>query len=312
MKCQICKKPSVINLRPHHMSLCKEHFLNWVPKQVEKNIEKYKMFSHDEEIMVAVSGGKDSLALWDILNRLEYKTIGFYIDLGIEEGIGYSNKSKELTVKFAEENNLSLEIISLDDRYNVNIIDMAKIAKQSKKVCSTCGLVKRYLMNEIVIKNDIKVFATGHNLDDEVSFLFGNTLNWQTSYLARQAPVLEAHGNFARKVKPLCRMYEREMAAYALLRGIDYIHVECPFSEGSRTIYYKEILTDMESVSPGTKIHYYTKFLNAKKEGIFDKVDQNELERLQPCSSCGQPTSAGRCSFCSLIEKVQNVQIEKK
>lgn len=305
MKCHICKNPAVINLRPHHLSLCKDHFLTWVPKQVEKNIEKFKMFSHNDKIMIAVSGGKDSLALWDILNRLNYDVIGFYIDLGIDENLNYSDKSKELTIKFANENNLNLEIISLKDRYDTNIIQMSKIAKKSNKVCSTCGLVKRYLMNEIAIKNNIKVFATGHNLDDEVSFLFGNTLNWQTSYLARQAPVLEAHGNFARKVKPLCRMYEREMAAYALLRGIEYIHVECPFSEGSRTIYYKEILTDMESVSPGTKMHFYSKFLNAKKDGMFERIDREEINKLQPCPTCGQPTSANQCAFCSLIEKVQ-------
>ena len=305
MKCQICKEPSVINLRPHHMSLCKEHFLSWVPKQVEKSIKKYKMFTHEEKVMVAVSGGKDSLALWDILNRLEYNVVGFYIDLGIDNGFNYSRKSKELTLKFAKKHSLALEIISLDERYDVNIIEMAKIAKKTNKVCSACGLVKRYLMNEITIKNDIPVFATGHNLDDEVSFLFGNTLNWQTSYLARQAPVLESHGNFARKVKPLCRIYEREMAAYALLRDIEYIHDECPFSNGSRTIYYKKILTEMESDSPGTKMHFYTKFMNAKKEGIFDMIDQSELERLHPCPSCGQPTSSKQCSFCVLIDKVR-------
>lgn len=305
MKCQVCREPSVINLRPHHMSLCKEHFLKWVPKQVEKAIHKYKMFSHDEKILVAVSGGKDSLALWDILNELGYDVRGFYIDLGIDGGFGYSSVSKELTEKFAKERNLSLSVVSLTERYESSIVEMAKIAKRSRKVCSTCGMVKRYLMNEISIKEGFSVFATGHNLDDEVSFLFGNTLNWQTSYLARQAPVLEAHGNFVRKVKPLCRMYEREMAAYALLSGIKYIHEECPYSEGSRTLYYKKILTEMEVKSPGTKMHFYTKFLNAKEQGVFSTIDEEEMAILSPCPSCGQPTSAKQCSFCSLMDRVK-------
>lgn len=308
MKCKICKQPSVINLRPHHMSLCKHHFLEWVPKQVAKTIKKYAMFSHAENILVAVSGGKDSLALWDILNRLGYHVTGLYIDLGIDAQIGYSDKSKQLTQNFAQAHNLNLKIVSLPARYDVSVIDMAKIAKRSKKVCSTCGLVKRYLMNEIAIQEGYRVFATGHNLDDEVSFLFGNTLNWQTSYLARQAPVLEARGNFARKVKPLCKMYEREMAAYALLQGIEYIHDECPFSEGSKTIYYKNLLTDMEIGSPGTKIHFYTKFLNAKEEGIFDDIDKRELDTLAACPQCGQPTSAKKCAFCMLIDKVNQAK----
>ena len=45
----------------------------------------------------------------------------------------------------------------------------------------------------------------------------GNTLRWQTEYLGRQLPVLEARDGFPRKVKPLVRLSERETAAYCLM-----------------------------------------------------------------------------------------------
>ena len=53
-------------------------------------------------------------------------------------------------------------------------------------------------------------------------------------YLLRQGPVLAESPGLARKVKPLCRFYEREMAAYALLRGIEYIYDECPHAAGAK------------------------------------------------------------------------------
>ena len=88
--------------------------------------------------------------------------------------------------------------------------------------------------------------ATGHNLDDEAAVLLGNTLRWDGSYLGRQYPVLPAAPGFVRKVKPLVRLSEREMAAYCVLSGIDYIVEECPMAEGNRHLAYKEMLNDLE------------------------------------------------------------------
>ena len=68
---------------------------------------------------------------------------------------------------------------------------------------------------------------------DEAGRLLGNVLHWQMEYLSKQSPVLPAVGDMLiKKVEPLCRLSERETAAYALLRGIDYVIEECPMSRG--------------------------------------------------------------------------------
>src|SRR4030043_1081986 len=128
-------------------------------------------------------------------------------------------------------------------------------------------------MNRIARQNNYSALITGHNLDDEAAILLGNTLNWVGTYLIRQGPVLEANRpGLVRKVKPLCRMYEREMAAYALLRPIPYIHEECPFPEGSTSIYHKEMLNRLETARPGAKLRFYLSFLQAKRAGLFSQV----------------------------------------
>ena len=89
MKCRKCNQNAVINMREHKLALCKEHFLTWIPEQTQRSIETYQMFTVEDRILVAVSGGKDSLALWEILNQLGYAADGLYIDLGIESDGGY-------------------------------------------------------------------------------------------------------------------------------------------------------------------------------------------------------------------------------
>jgi len=71
-------------MRQHRLALCKEHYLEWVPEQTERFIKKYNMFTRNEKILVAVSGGKDSLSLWGILVRLGYQADVFYIGLVID------------------------------------------------------------------------------------------------------------------------------------------------------------------------------------------------------------------------------------
>ena len=76
MRCRKCGAKAVINMRQHKLALCKTHFLEWFVEQTERFIRKYRMFTRHERILVAVSGGKDSLALWDVLWRLGYRPTG--------------------------------------------------------------------------------------------------------------------------------------------------------------------------------------------------------------------------------------------
>jgi len=310
MKCRKCGGKASVNMRQHKLALCKKHYLDWIPEQTERIIKKYEMFTREEKILVAVSGGKDSLALWDILSHLGYQADGIYIGLGIKgasplgEDISYSAESQRLTQKFADERNLVLHIVDVEKEYGQPIPVLSELTHRGKgRPCSVCGLTKRHVMNRIARDLGYAVLATGHNLDDEAAVLFGNTLNWLGEYLLRQSPVLPESPGLARKVKPLCRFYEREMAAFALLRGIEYIYEECPFAVGSKTTYYKELLNQLETERPGAKLTFYLKFLEARKQGLF--TEQEKIRPpLTPCNNCGQPTSApGLCSFCRLMER---------
>lgn len=307
MKCRKCNQKAVINMRQHKLALCKTHFLEWVCDQTERNIRKYKMFSKDNKILVAVSGGKDSLALWDVLNKLSYKTAGVYINLGIPGEDHYSTKSQILTENFASEHQLLLHTVNAKQEFGKTIPEFSATNKRMKtKPCSVCGLVKRHTMNEIASKYGYDVLVTGHNLDDEVSVLFNNVLAWQVDFLRRQAPFIPAKVGLTPKAKPFCRFYERETAAYAILANIEYITDECPFSEGSTTLQNKELLNQLEHKRAGTKLAFYLKFLNAKQELFPENKIDHFTDELFPCPNCGQPTpNPGKCTFCRMVTRDQ-------
>jgi uncharacterized protein (TIGR00269 family) len=265
-------------------------------RQVTKAIDHFKMISRDDRILVAVSGGKDSLAVWDLLIDLGYNADGLYIGLGIGQ---YSETSADYARAFASERGLHLIEVKLREDYGYDIPTAAKATRRVP--CSACGMSKRHLFDKAALDGDYTVLVTGHNLDDEAAVLFGNTLHWDIEYLARQLPVLEARDGFPKKVKPLVRLTERETAAWCIVRGIDYLVDECPMAAGNKHLAYKGALNTIEETSPGTKAAFYFNFIEHMAPLLAGRTMQQGLE-LGTCSNCGAPTTGSLCAFCHLVE----------
>ena len=300
MKCRVCRGKAVIQVRRHHANFCATHFIDHIRRQVERTIHDFRMFGPGDRLVLGVSGGKDSLALWDILTHLGYTVDGVYLHLGIGE---YSSDSLRFSEEFAAARGLTLRIVDLPDQYDFSVPEAAAASHRSP--CSACGLSKRYILNRMAATSGYDVLIMGHNLDDEAATLFSNVLQWNSEYLGRQRPVLPASDQgLARKVKPLIRVAERETAAYAVLSGIDYEVEECPMAAGNTLNRYKQWLNRLEEESPGIKASFLFGFLERGSEHFA----AGERVELIECSFCGQPTTGEVCAFC----KLQSLTISRR
>jgi len=297
VKCRKCGNSATIELRRHNAAFCVDDYLEFFRNQVREAIRKHRMFTRDERVLVAVSGGKDSLALWDVLIDDGYDTTGLYLDLGIFD---YSVESKAKCEAFAARRGARLLVSRVADEVGGPVPVIKQVTRRPP--CSGCGLSKRYLMNRVALDHGLPVVATGHNLDDEAATLFGSVMHWRTEALPRQSPALAStHPKLVRRVKPLYRLSERETAAYAFLRRIDYIVEECPFAAGATSIAHKEVLNRMEDASPGAKHNFLFGFLD-KARAAFERLED---VTLLECVRCGQVTTSTVCAFCKLADQVK-------
>ncbi len=300
MKCRVCGKKAIVYMPQHRLALCREDFTDWFERYTDRTIKEFRMFSKKDRILVAVSGGKDSLALWYVLRKLGYEADGFYLHLGIGQ---YSERSREKVEKFAQK--VGARLIVKDLREDMVGIPQLK-ELTLREACSVCGLVKRYNFNKVAKDYGYSVVATGHNLDDEASSLLANVINWNIKYLGRKYPVLEEEKGFVRKVKPFCKFTEKETALYSLIRGIDFIEEECPYAEDANSIFYKELLNAVEEKFPGTKLRFYLEYLRK----IYPLFHEREKRDLITCKVCGEPSPSDVCPVCKLKEKVKYSNIE--
>lgn len=298
MRCKRCREPAEVKLAAHNAAFCRSCFVLLFRRRVRREIDRQRMFSGAARILVAVSGGKDSLALWDVLVEEGFSTVGFHLDLGIG---AYSERSLELCETFARARGLDLRVRSLAAD-GLAVPEMMRATR--RPACAACGTAKRHSFDTAAIELGCDTIATGHNLDDEAARLLGNVLHWQLDHLARQQPVLEpSHPRFVRKVKPLYLMSELETASYAFLRGIDYVVEECPNAAGATQLTYKALLDRLEAESPGTKLSFVREFALRGRQAL--APDGEKASPPATCEGCGMPSYGRLCSFCSLRAEVE-------
>ncbi len=299
MKCKRCRTKAEVHIRHHNAAFCRPCYVGFFQRQVERAIDKASMMRRQEKVLVAVSGGKDSLALWHVLAELGFDTTGLHVGLGIGE---YSQLSLQKTEAFAAERGLPLLTVSLAE---AGVSVPAVAAFTNRPACAACGASKRYHFDRIAHEHGFAVLATGHNLDDEAARLLGNVMRWQVDRLAKQHPVLEpTHERFARKVKPLFRLTEYETAVYAFFCSIDYVVEECPNSAGATQLAYKDALNRLEATMPGSKLSFVQEFLRRGQPRFASATEQPPSS----CERCGMPAYASLCSYCSLMREVESKQ----
>ena len=144
VKCRVCRGPAVIDLPRHNANFCAEHFLELCRDQVAKAIDDYDMITPGERVLVAVSGGKDCLAVWDLLLDLGYEADGLYLGLGIGElqrRVGGVRRAAFA----ADARPASCIEVDLREDYGYDIPTAAAVTRRVP--CSACGLSKRHLFD---------------------------------------------------------------------------------------------------------------------------------------------------------------------
>ena len=288
VKCRICKeRKATIIVNGFHY--CNECFLKVYERKVERLIKRFKLIRNGERVLVAVSGGKDSLSCAFILKKFEKKfghtTEALHINVGIPK---YSEEAQKIVKKFCKINEISLHVINVKETTGKTVRELAY--GRGRPICAICGVVKRYLMNKFTLDNKFDKYATGHNMDDILEYFFKNWIAGDFAWIGKLKPITPSiHKNLATKIRPLFECSEKENRVYASLMGIRIVEKTCPYALKSK---WKPIIDAIEEKMPGFKLRFVK---SLEKTDFFP-----EGKKINECKICGGPTDKEICSFCRL------------
>ena len=299
MKCDRCENIAVYSRKYSGENFCSECFSDSILRKTARTISKYNMIKNDELVCVAVSGGKDSLALLHILEKMS-KNHNFRLEVvTIDEGIpGYRNEALEIVNNFCSKINVNHLVYSYKELFDLTLDEALNLrANEKMSSCSICGTLRRRAIDYAAKEIGADVIATGHNLDDNLQSFFINLLSGDTNKIGWMGP--DTSKNTLRKIKPFCEIYESEIVFYAFTNQIPFQTEPCPhMNEGIRT-EIREFLNSLENHHSGIKNNF---FKSSLKISEYVKNSNNKEKRI--CPNCGNECTGKICSVCKLVLKL--------
>ena len=317
-QCSKCSKNDAIYMRQYSGEfLCKICFVKSIEYKVKRTISKFSMIKNSDRVAVAVSGGKDSLALLNILKNTLRGIDPVLIAITVDEGIqGYRDESLEIVRNFCSKIGVENRVVSYSELFGLSM-DRAMEIRPSEKIssCSICGTLRRRAIDLLSESAGAKVIATGHNLDDYVQTFLINLFAGDVERIGWTYPSPVEYGTGGlKKIKPLMEIYEKELVLYAIHTNIPFQTEECPYKDESIRSAFRAHLDNLEKIHPGIKYNAYNSILKIAKRlkefpantenttpttpNFTDKVNSQEHRK---CELCNRDSSNKICSVCRTL-----------
>lgn len=276
--------------------------------KVRGTISKYEMFEPKDRIMVAVSGGKDSVTLLHILTKIEKAFPDAALSaVTVDEGIkGYRDEALKVAKKNCQKLGVEHVVTSFKEMYGYELDEIVNMIRQRKKKgltpCSYCGVLRRRALNTAAREAGVDKLATAHSLDDETQTMLLNIIHGDALRIARAKPVLTViHPKLVQRVKPVCEVPEKEIAFYAYLRRIEFQSIPCPYAQTALRNDIRTMLNRLEEKHAGIK---FTVFRSMER--IRPALEaMAEEAKLQNCRKCGEPTVGELCKPCQMLQELR-------
>lgn len=296
MDCDRCDEDAVIHQRYSGLHLCESHFFEDVERKARAEVRRYDV---EGDIVVGVSGGKDSAATLHLLHDVfgEWRDVELRA-VCVHEGISpYRDRGVEAAEELCDSLGIDLTVAGMKEELGVSMEEVEDEG-DALTACGYCGVFRRRVLNEAALDAGAEWLATGHNLDDEAQSVLMNVIRGDGFRLAVQGGVPERIEGMVPRMKPLRRVPEREVALYVRLKGLPAVTDECPFSESSFRSEVRSQLNDLESTRPGTK------YSVASLPASVRDVERGDGSDLEPCVECGYPTGSELCQACRYLEEL--------
>jgi uncharacterized protein (TIGR00269 family) len=307
--CTLCRKKEAVFMRRYSgEKLCGRCFCKSIENKVRGTISKYEMFEPKDKIMVAVSGGKDSVTLLHILTKIEKAFPDATLSaVTVDEGIkGYRDEALKVAKKNCGKLGVEHVVTSFKEMYGYTLDEIVNMIRQRKKKgltpCSYCGVLRRRAINTAAREAGVDKLATAHSLDDETQTMLLNIIHGDALRIARAKPVLTViHPKLVQRVKPLCEVPEKETAFYAYLKRIEFQSIPCPYAQTALRNDVRTMLNRLEEKHAGTKFAIFRSM-----ERIRPALEaMAEEAKLQNCRKCGEPTVGELCKPCQMLQELR-------
>jgi tRNA 2-thiocytidine biosynthesis protein TtcA len=234
-------------------------------RRVGETNAAYRLIKDGDRILVAVSGGKDSWALLDVLERLRKRAPVTFTVAAVTVDPGFPQFNPDPIAETCERLGVPHHIIPAP-------IDKMVRSKPEELPCIICSRLRRGVLYSFAKQHGYTKIALGHHLDDLLETLLINL--FFEGRLSTMPLRLVSDDGANTVIRPLGTCEEKDLQRYAWLRGFPIVPCGCPLcgcsSLESRRKQAKELIASMEASIPRLKASMLGAMGNVKLSHLLD------------------------------------------
>jgi len=232
------------------------HLFYRISRRVGDAIGAYSMIEDGDRIVVAISGGKDSMALLDMLRYrqrfapVKYELLAVWIDMDIP---GFPRAELTAFMKKA------------DVPFMVEKGDSVQGGRWEDVNCYHCAQLRRKLLFQLADRQGFNKIALGHHLDDLAETILLNM--FYRAEIGAMCPKQEMFGGRITIIRPLAFVHEQEIEELVRQgKAVSFEGHACPNDQRSKRGLFREIIQRLEQENPGVKKNILRSLSNIRKD----------------------------------------------
>ena len=231
-------------------------------RKVKQTIQKYNLLNKKDKVMVAISGGKDSMTVVYLLKKFGYNVSALHINLEMGK---WSEAHLNNIKTFCNQLKVPLHVYSVRKELGRSMCSIKSIVKSKAKLqdCTICGIIRRWLINKKARQLGATKIVTGHNLDDASQTVLMNYFKGNLFIGLNEGPYVGVISDkkFVQRVKPLYFIAEKEIENYSRSMKFPVIYERCPCVIGAYRHKIRQMLDEMQESNPKIKENIVMSFL---------------------------------------------------
>ena len=238
-----------------------------IHKQFNRATKEYSMFADGDKILVALSGGKDSLTLLQLMSersRIFKPSISI-----VAAHVTMVNIPYKADHRYLEDfcNGLGVELHILESSFDAT-------TDTRKSPCFLCSWNRRKALFTLAQELGCNKIALGHNMDDFIETMLMN-ITFQGAFSA-MAPVMPMDKFPISVIRPLCLVNENDVEAYAVESRFPPQIKNCPFENDSNRKAMKDLLAHLETLNPEARYNLWGAMSNIQASLLPPKIEKKQ------------------------------------